>query len=157
MRRAVRAARAEGAASARAHVCMAQGEARARGQATGLCGVRGLGEACVQAGGEPSGAHGAWQGRGRKEREGEGEKEKRKRKKKKKKKKKRKRERELAENSAAIATGGRAWATGSRATRDVMAARKKKEGTVGGKRRRKDGMMIGTAEFSGKGIKVRVK
>jgi len=38
-----------------------------------------------------------------------------------------------------------------------MAARKNREGTVGGKRRRKDGTMTGTAEFSGKGIKVRVK
>jgi len=70
---------------------------------------------------------------------GRGGKEKRKRKKKKKKKKKRKseRERELAENSAAIATGGREWATGSRSTRDGMAVRKKREGTVGGKKEEK--------------------
>ena len=46
--------------------------------------------------------------------------------------------RELAGNPAAIATGGRAWASGSRATRDGMAARKKMEGTVG----RKDGTTI---------------
>ena len=118
-------------------MCTAQGEARARGQAAWLGGLHGPGEACARAGGEPSGARGTRQGRGRKEREGDGEKEKRKRKKKKKKNKKRKRgrERELAENSAAIATGGRAWATGSRTTRDGTAARKKREGTVGGKKR----------------------
>ena len=68
--------------------------ARARGQAARLGGVRGPGQACARAGGEPSGARGARQGRGRKKREGEGEKQKRKRKKKKKRKKKRKRERE---------------------------------------------------------------
>ena len=67
---------------------------------------------------------GARQGRGRKEREGVG---------KGKEKEKRKRERELAGNPAAIAMGGRAWATGSRATRDGTAARKKREGTVSGK------------------------
>ena len=39
----------------------------------------------------------------------------------------------MAGNPAAIATGGRAWATGSRATRDGTAVRKKREGTVGGK------------------------
>ena len=77
---------------------------------------------------------GARQGRGRKEREGEG-----KRKGKgKEKEKEEERERELAGNPAAIATGGRAWATGSRMTRDGTAARKKREGTVGGK----DGTMI---------------
>ena len=54
------------------------------------------------------------------------------------KKRKRERERELAENSAAIATGGRAWATGSRVTRDGTAAWKKREGTVG----EKDGTTI---------------
>ena len=74
-------------------MCMAQGEARARGQAARLGGVRGPGEAYARAGGEPSGARGARQGRRRKEREGEGEKEKRKRKKK---KRKRERERERA-------------------------------------------------------------
>ena len=69
-----------------------QGEARTRGQAARLGGVRGPGEACARAGGEPSGARGPRQGRRRKEREGE-VKEKRKTKKK---KKKRKRGRERA-------------------------------------------------------------
>jgi len=77
------------------------------------------GRACARARGRGEG--------GRREREKEKEKE-----------KEEEREIELAENPAANATGGRAWATGSRAMRDGTAARKKREGTVSGK----DGTMI---------------
>ena len=84
--------------------------------------------------GGPSGARAAERRRRRSE---EGKRKEGKWKKKKRKKEKEKEEeRELLENSAAIATGDRAWATGSRATRDGTAARKKREGTVSGKRKR---------------------
>ena len=49
-------------------------------------------------------------------------------------KRKRKREREIA--LAPIAASGGMWPTGSRAARDETAARKRREGTVGGKRKR---------------------
>ena len=56
----------------------------------------------------------------------------------------------MAKITAVIATGGSAWATGSRAARDGTTARKKRErerGSVGGKGRRKGGTMIGTAKI----------
>jgi len=52
------------------------------------------------------------------------------------KRKEREREKERGRGiaPAPIAAGGRAWPTGSRAARDETAARKKRQGTVGGKK-----------------------
>ena len=63
----------------------------------------------------------------------------------------------MAKITAVIATGGRAWATGSRAARDGTAARKKREGYG----RRKKEKKRWNDDWDGKnfweGIRVRVK
>ena len=78
------------------------------------------------------------------------EKEKKENGKRKRKKRKGEREREIA--PAPIAASGRAWPTGSRAARDETAARKKREGMVGGKRKKMEQRLksdIRTAEILG--------
>ena len=99
-------------------------------------------------------------GRQEKEREG-GKKEKRKKEKEKEEKEKEKeeeRERERAGGKFGGDRDGRSR-VGDRQPRDAGwdGGEEKREGMVGRKRRRIDGTMIGTAEFSGKGIKARVK
>jgi len=100
-------------------------------------------------------------GRRRREEGGEKwkkEKKKKKRRKREKKEKERKREKER-DAPAPIAASGRTWPTGSRAARDEMAARKKREGTGGGKRKDGTTIEIGCQDGgnSGRGLSLTMK
>jgi hypothetical protein len=96
--------------------------------------------------------------RGKGEREGrEGKEGKRKWKKEKEKQKEREKEREMAKIAAVIATGGRAWATGSRAARDGTAVKKKREGYGRQKKEKKRWNDDWDGENFWEGIRVRVK